>query len=351
MVVGVSALAVLLGCGRSSAQQKPAESSPARPVSSENGAENEFVSARYGFRWRLPPDWAFVSPDEITDSPVHPGIDVVAASNMDDDEPNALIVMVKDVFSLPDEEPRLDPEKVENLEWYASAWMQAAGAKKVGRSRLKLFGADAFRFDGSVEDADGTVHATFMVFYRNRRRFELVCYATRYETGTPCASALAEFVIDEMDDAPQPGDRPRVLHLRDEKLGIQFDAPDDGWLAIGPRTAGDGAQVVWIWRKEDRQIDVQVMDLANRSDTVDEAWFVELMTEHFRKPGSTVTVKASKLSGLRCSHIQIRRTQGYQEDLFVQKRGRLLYGLLVNSPVTDQALLDRARAGFRVIER
>jgi hypothetical protein len=151
---------------------------------------------------------------------------------------------------------------------------------------------------GELGDAKGApAHATVMIFYRNRRRFELRCFATHHESGTPCDNALQELVIDEMPDAPEPTDRPHVLHLREDKYRIQFDAPDDSWLAIGPRIGGGGKQIVWIWNKEGRQLDVQVLDLANVGTKIDEATFVEMMADSHRKPGTTVTVKRSELSG------------------------------------------------------
>ena len=56
-------------------------------------------------------------------------------------------------------------------------------------------------------------------------------------------------------------DRPHLLHLRNTEFGISYDAPDDTWLAIGPRVAIGGAQSIWIWNKGGRQIDVSAFDL------------------------------------------------------------------------------------------
>jgi hypothetical protein len=276
----------------------------------------------------------------------HPGVDVIATARVDG-PPTALLLVARDVVStMPGTEPNPDAKTLARLEADASEWMKSEGIRRTGDERLNIFDVDAVRVDG-VQDAKPS-HVTVVAFYRNRRRFTLRCFAPSESPWTPCASALSGLKIHETRDVAEPGDRPRILHLRDEGRRVQFDAPDDGWLAVGPRTGGQGYQVVWIWTKDGRQIDVQVMDLANVADATDEVTFATKMADAHRKPGTLVTLKTSTLSRSPCHHVEIRRAQGYQQDLFLQKRGNRLYGLLVTAPRHDQELIDQARAGMKI---
>ena len=163
--------------------------------------------------------------------------------------------MVRDVVAVqPGTEPTPDARTLARLEEAAVSWMDSEGIRKTGSTRLKLFGTDAVRVDGFEKEEPSYV--TEVAFYRNRRRFTVRCFASSDPAWTRCARALDQLVIHDIRETPQPGDRPHVLHLRDEKHRIEFDAPDDTWLAVGPRTGGDGAQIIWIWFKDGRQIDV-----------------------------------------------------------------------------------------------
>jgi hypothetical protein len=84
------------------------------------------------------------------------------------------------------------------------------------------------------------------------------------------------------------------------------------------------------------------------ADAIDEKAFVAGIADVHRKPGTVVTVKSSVLSRLPCHHIEVRRSQGHQQDLFLQKRGNMVYGLLVTAPEHDQKLIDQAKAGIRI---
>jgi hypothetical protein len=145
VAVSLSALTLLFGCGHGSAQQKPAEPSATMGAASNNrGAENVFRSARYGFHWKIPADWEFVSLDELGMSDVHPGVEAVAARATGSGE--LLILQVTDVVAvIPGKEPTLNADAREE---YASAWMQAAKIRKTGSSRLRILGVDAIRVDG-----------------------------------------------------------------------------------------------------------------------------------------------------------------------------------------------------------
>jgi hypothetical protein len=343
-IVSAFALVLVSSCGHGSAQQG-AQTAPPATVANEPESRRTMVSERYGYEWRLPDDWEFVPLEELGLAS-HPGVDMIAAARMSE-PPTALLLVARDVVAVrPGTEPKPDAETLARLEADAIEEMKSEGIRKTGAERVKMFDTDAVRVDG-VEEAE-KAHVTEVAFYRNRRRFTLRCFAAGDSAWTPCESALRGLVIHEVHDAPEPGDRPRVLHLRDEERRLQFDAPDDSWLAVGPRTGGQGHQVVWIWVKDGRQIDVQVMDLANVASAIDEAKFIAGIADVHRKPGTTVTVKSSVLSRLPCHHIEIRPSKGHQQDLFLQKRGNLVYGLLVTAPEHDQKLIDQAKAGMRI---
>jgi hypothetical protein len=344
-LVNAIGFVVVLGCAHGATQQQGAQQAPSATAANEPDAQKVIVSERYGYEWRLPDDWEFVPLEEIGLAS-HPGIDAVVASRADE-PPAALLLVARDVVAvIPGKDPATDADTLARLEADASEEMKSEGIRKTGAERLRMFDTDAVRVDGVEETEKSQI--SVVAFYRNRRRFTLRCIAMGGSPWTPCASALRGLVIHEVRDAPEPGDRPRVLHLRDAERGIQFDAPDDGWLAVGPRTGGQGHQLVWIWVKDGRQIDVQVMDLANVADAIDEKAFVAGIADVHRKPGTVVTVKSSVLSRLPCHHIEVRRSQGHQQDLFLQKRGNMVYGLLVTAPEHDQKLIDQAKAGIRI---
>ena len=92
---------------------------------------------------------------------------------------------------------------------------------------------------------------------------------------------------------------------------------------------------------------MQVLDLATVGSAVDEAFFVEKARKAHREPGTTVTVKKSKLSGLPASHLEVT-SHDKDWDVFLQKRGSLLYGLLIMGPKRDPKLIAKAKAGLRI---
>jgi hypothetical protein len=71
------------------------------------------------------------------------------------------------------------------------------------------------------------------------------------------------------------------------------------------------------------------------------------MLNSLRKPGATVSLKHSALAGLPCDHIEAR-ADGRHQDLFLQRRGEFLDGLLVTLPIRDPRLIERLKAGLRI---
>jgi hypothetical protein len=200
-----------------------------------------------------------------------------------------------------------------------------------------------------VEAEAPTTNVTSVTFYRNRRRFELQCISSESDERSemPCGAGFRELIIRDQPEIPQSGDKPRVLHLQEERYRLRFDAPDDTWLAVGPRTGGSGKQLVWIWNSAGRQADVQVLDFAGLSKNLDEAAYLEGIANSFRKPGASVTLKRSTLAGVACDHIEVR-ADGRHQDLFLQRRGEFFYGLLITLPTRDPRLVERLKAGLRI---
>jgi hypothetical protein len=185
--------------------------------------------------------------------------------------------------------------------------------------------------------------------YRGNRKLELRCYSKQTEGNWPCEEAFAALDVIDQPESLKAEDFPHSLHLRDGRFGIEYDAPDDTWLAIGPRKGLDGAQLVWIWNKAGRQIDVWRLDVAALTgQAADESTIVAGLAENSRREGARVEIKKSKLAGRTCAHLEMSKSAGDQQDLFIQKRGNVVYCVLVTAPVRDAKLLARARSGLRI---
>ena len=133
------------------------------------------------------------------------------------------------------------------LEHDALDWLADHGLTSPPAERTRFRGNDAVRIEARTAPPDNR-RLTLTLFCKGARRFELRCLSPVAAPATPCRHALPALAFDEPPDDPK--DAVRVLHLRDEKLGIAFDAPDDSWLAIGPRVAGDWVEWRWAIRGE-----------------------------------------------------------------------------------------------------
>jgi hypothetical protein len=129
---------------------------------------------------------------------------------------------------------------------------------------------------------------------------------------------------------------------------MAFDAPDDSWLAIGPRTGGGGSQLVWIWNKSGRQIDVQALDLSIFRSPPDEESFTAQMATRLRGDGATVAFKTAVLAGERCHHLEIKRADGWEQDMFILFANQTNYSVMITQPSRDPKLVEQARKGFRL---
>ncbi len=146
-------------------------------------------------------------------------------------------------------------------------------------------------------------------------------------------------------------EKPRVLHLRSERFRFRFDAPDDSWLAIGPRTRGD-AQFVWIWSDGRRQIDVQALDLTMAPPNhPGEAIVAEKMADSLRTKGAHVVIVEAVLAGSPCHHLVVDREDGWKQEMFILHHAKTNYSILITQRTRDVGLIDRVRAGFSLVDR
>ncbi|MFZ5893854.1 MAG: hypothetical protein ACOY0T_22525 [Myxococcota bacterium] len=237
-----------------------------------------------------------------------------------------------------------DPKAYENLENHGVAMLRGVGASLAGSGRVRMFDLDAVEVTGDIDET----RISIRILYRGRRRFEFRCIGIRREAGWPCESAFTAFRIRDLPEVLRDTDSPRVLRLREPSCKLAFDAPDDSWRGIGPRTGGGGAQRVWVWNKEDRQIDVQVIDLTATSRKPSEAVLANAMADELRARGDTVVVNTGTLAGRPCQHLSITRRDGWKQDLFVLIENDVSYGLMITQQTRDLALVDAAKKGFRL---
>jgi TPR repeat protein len=325
------------------------EEPPSTVVATGGAAEQVHVSTAYGYEWRIPANWEFVAPASVGVR-YPPGVaEVVSAKVRGGDGRDHMTIVVTDVVEvIPGKAPDDNPVELDMLAVGVTRELKRTlGVEKVDVARFSMFGADAVRLDAAV-GVQPKLYFTVSYFYRGRRRFEVRCVASSYQPGLPCRDAFGELVFHDVSEVLRESDRPHLLHLRDARFGLSFDAPDDGWLAIGPRTGLQGRQSVWIWNKEGRQIDVAALDASANPAAPDQMGMAAVMAEAFRKEGATTVVGASRFAGKPCAHVEVSRPSGNQQDLYVQRRGAIFYTVLVTAPRRDPALLEKARAGVKV---
>lgn len=178
-----------------------------------------------------------------------------------------------------------------------------------------------------------------------RRHFEVRCLGLLAQPEWLCAPAFKAFSISEPPKPLEPA-KPRVLHLRELELGLEFDAPDDSWLATGPRIGGGGAQHVWIWRNADRQIDVHVLDFRGLPAEPSEELFVGRYADSFGKQ-ATVAVGEGRLGGEPCHHLKIKRADGWHQDMLFLHRNSIHYSVLITQRRRDPKLVAKAAKSLR----
>ena len=327
-------VALLVGAGCATARSVPLDRTPSHE-------RVTFKSPTLGYSWTLPSEWEFV-PAEMPDGQHGvPAVEVTAARSKGDRRIEARAV-VYNRLSVISGQWNTRPDDYDALERHGIELLLSLGARATSTRRRQMLGVQTVEVNGLVD----TTRVSLRLLYRGRRLFQFRCVGGTETTKWPCESAFAALVIAELPDSARDGNTPRVLHLRDVRFGLAFDAPDDSWLAIGPSTGMNGAQAVWVWRNAGRQIDVQAADLSSLKSQPDVTYFVAMVVKQLESTGATVTIGKAHLAGRQCYHLEVSRDGGYQQDMFLLQEGAINYGLLVTQPTRDAALIDKAKTGF-----
>jgi hypothetical protein len=261
--------------------------------------------------------------------------------------PVVLVIVTDVIHIVPGKHAGTDPKDYDGLAWYGAEILHNAHAELAGTEYIRMFGLQGVEVTGD----SGRVRISIRMLYRGYRRFEFRCFDVDRQPEWRCASALTSFRIEDVPEHSAEQDAPRVRHLRDSRFGVAFDAPDDSWLSIGPRVAGGGAQIVWLWNKSGRQIEVQVIDLSAMPRKPDETSFARGVTKRFRTSGKSVLERASTFAGRRWHHLEVNSQEHGSQDLFILVEQDVMYGILVTQPSRDKGLLEAAKNGFRLIPK
>ena len=329
-----------LGCHAAPPPSPPPGPAPAQ--GSATPAPEVRRSSKFGYSWTLPRGWRFTPPGALYPAPTVPSIDVIAAKT--DKGPIVLVFVTDCLTTVPGlhtaDHPRAYEELVERGERYLrNAGLEPSATRPI--SMLGLNGAEV-----SADPITGGI--SVRSFYRENRSFQFVCFDHGNGSEWGCSSAFSSFQITDMPEGPAENDVPRVRHLRDARLGFAFDAPDDSWLSIGPRTGAGGAEVVYVWKNAERQIDVGTIDLtlAPHSPTATE--MARELASAARRSGAVVVEKDDTLAGLPCHRLEIAKPSGDKQDVLVLLRNHVFYLVLVTQPVRDPRLLAAVKKGFRL---
>jgi hypothetical protein len=269
-------------------------------------------------------------------------IDVVGARRKDKTVRSALLYVWEYTIAEPTEVWGNNYLDYEALERFGRGVLESHDIDYVGNRQVAFLGQRGLEVAGTLGDEGFSIR----MVRRDRRHFEVRCIGPHEQPEWPCESAFTTFTIDEPPERPAP-EGPRVLHLREPRFGLEFDAPDDSWLATGPHVGGGGAQLVWMWRKGDRGIDVQVMDFRSLPAEPSEEQFLDRHAEHFRKDGSKVVVGEARLGGEQCHHLKVTSTDGWHKDVFFLHRNSINYTMLITQRKRDAKLIARATNALR----
>lgn len=318
---------------------------PRSAVTSPDATESVYTSAALDFELRVAANWQLVPPDTVPLSDAPTAVERVAVRPRAGGAPSdSLLLAVTDYVSIvPGRDQDRDPETLDALEREATEWLSVHGLTREAVRRTKFLGFNAVRVEARVGDPANSLAVTLILFRKDRRRFELRCLTSERPSDVPCADAIGALEIHEPKGVVR--EEGRVLHLREAGLGLSFDAPDDGWLAFGPRLGFGGHQQVWIWVFRGQQIDVGALDLQREMPARMAEVIASGMADRYRAEGATVTIDQSILDGQPCSDVLVDGKQGAQ-DLLIQVRGRFAYSILVTSSTHDEDLLTRVRAGI-----
>lgn len=207
--------------------------------------------------------------------------------------------------------------------------------------RVEVFGHPGVEVLGT----SGTEALSIRMMRLGRRHFEVRCLGPLAQQDWACASAFKAFTISDPPKRPEP-EGPRVLHLREPRLGVEFDAPDDSWLATGPRIGGGGAQYVWIWKNANRQIDIHVLDFRGLPAEPSEDRMLAEYVDAFGKDGAVVIGEA-RLGGEPCRHLRVKRRDGWHQDLFFLYRNKVHYSALITQFKRDPKLVTKVTRSVR----
>jgi hypothetical protein len=340
--VALVVLTIVASCGTrpaATATTSPPATATTRAGAALPGVGETRESATFGYSWTLPATWQFMSATAWGDAAAATSMDVIGARTKDFDG-RVLQVLVSDRLSAREPQQR----DFENLERHAGLVLELAHARKVSSARVRMQGLEGVEVNGETAEK----HLSIRAFDRGRHTLQFRCSYSRPQTEWPCSEALANFRLGELPKTPAEIDRPRVIHVREENVSLAFDAPDDSWLAVGPRLAGNGSQRVWSWRKGAQQIDLQLLDMARFPVQLNEEELSKLMANETRAGGSKVVLKNGTLSGRSCHHLEIDRPDGRKEDVFILFLGDTNYSLAVIQPKRNARFIETAKQGFRI---
>jgi len=304
------------------------------------------TSSRLGYSWLLPDGWTFRPPEPFWNSLSLPALDVYAAQQSSEG-PILLVIARDEVHIVPGKHPGDDPKDYDGLEQAGADTLREANAELVSTARLQMFDIDTVQVTGD----SGNVRISIRLLYRGYRRFEFRCFDLKRNPGWQCASALSAFRIEDLPESGTEYDPPQVLHLRDARYGVAFDAPDDSWLSFGPHQGWGGTQTVWAWNHAGRQIDVQTLDLSALPTQPDQAIFAKRMGDAERASGANIAETQVAFAGHLWHHLEMSGGGHGKRDLFVLVAQGVMYGLLITQPNRDQRLIEAAKKGFRLIPK
>jgi hypothetical protein len=314
----------------------PAASAAALVAPESSSPESSFVSAKYDYEWRLPGSWELVPPESVDLHDAPPWYEVAAARPRGGASRDSLLLLVTD----------LPPDKrlVASFEAYGTKWLLYHGVSRSAISRTTFLGNDAVRLDGEYA-LPSPRYFTMTLFQRDRRRFELRCLTAEPQSGMPCQTAIAALTIHE--PKPEPPGPGSILHVREPRFSLSYDAPNDDWLAQRPESMLAGRNIHWTWNNGTGKIELGVSKVGPAGERV----FLEHVSrarEAATKAGATVATEDAILGGQPCVHVRIDKANEPAQDVFYMQRGDSIYLLAVTSPKRDADLVEKVRAGLRL---